>query len=346
MKRPSGLFNVNYNQEVAFIRTPFQWGMLGLGLLLAYALPLFIPMGWWDFFIKVWITAIGVLGLTLLTGYCGQISLGHTGFMAVGAFVGAILLGNGVPLVLALLLAGVAAGAVGIIFGLPAVRVKGFYLAFSTLAAFYIIHFVLVHYAGGDVGHIVLSPSIFGFSFDSDFRIYYLALTICVIMTYFAKNIARCKWGRAFIATRDHDIAANTLGVNINFYKLMAFFIGCFYAGVAGLVLVIYMGWASVDYFTLFDCIWYLGMIIVGGISSISGAFMGVFFILGISQIGSAIAPDIAKAFPQVAGTIIGAIPVLLVGLALVILIIWEPRGLVHRWNILKNSVRLFPFAD
>lgn len=345
MKRPSGLFNVNYNQELAFVRTPFQWGMLGFGLLLAFALPLFMPMAWFHFFIKVWITIIAVLGLTLLTGNCGQISLGHTAFMAVGAFAGAILLSKGVPLVLALLLAGLIGGAVGLIFGLPALRIKGLYLAFATLAAYYIIHFILVHYAGGEVGYIVLPPSIFGFSLDSDFRIYYLTLGVCVIMTYFAKNIMRCKSGRAFVAIRDHDIAANTLGVNIYFYKLMAFFIGCFYAGVAGLLLAVYMGWASVDYFTLFDCIWYLGMIIVGGMSSISGAFMGVFFILGINEIGTIIAPALARAFPQLAGSMIGAVPILLVGLALVIFIIYEPRGLVHRWDILKNSVRLFPFA-
>lgn len=346
MKRPSGLFNINYNQEVAFVRTPFQWAMLGLGIFVAYALPLFISVEWWDFFIRVWTIGIAVVGLTLLTGFCGQISLGHTAFMAVGGFVGAIVLKEGIPLALALLLAGTAGGMTGLIFGMPALRIKGFHLAFSTLAAFYIVRFILVHYVGGDVGYYVAPPSLFGFSLDSDLRIYYLALTTCIVMTYFAKNLTRCKWGRAFVAIRDHDIAANTLGVNVYFYKLAAFFVGCFYAGVAGLILVIYMGWASVDYFTLFDNIWYLGMIIVGGMSSISGAFMGLFFILGIVEVGDVIAPSIAAAFPQVSGTIIGAIPVLLVGITLVTFIVLEPRGLAHRWNILKNSVRLFPFAD
>ena len=346
MKRPSGLFNINYNQELAFVRTPFQWGMLGLVILLAYALPLFVSASWWDFFIKIWITTIAVLGLSLLTGFCGQISLGHAAFMAVGGFVGAIVLNSGVPLVLALIIAGIAAGVVGLVFGLPALRIKGLYLAFSTLAGYYIIKFILVHYAGGDVGHRVVAPDILGFSFDSDFRIYHLALTICVIMAYFAKNITRCKWGRAFIAIRDHEIAANTLGVNIYFYKLVAFFMGCFYAGIAGLVLVVYMGWASVDYFSMFDCIWYLGMIVVGGMGSIGGTFMGVLFILGINQIGAVGAPELAKTFPQVAGTIIGALPIFLVGLTIVLFIMYEPRGLMHRWNILKNSVRIFPFAN
>lgn len=345
MWRPSGLFHINYRQEIAFIQTPFQWIMLVLGLLTTYVLPLFTPLGALDFLIRGWITITAVLGLTLLTGNCGQISLGHTAFMAVGAFVGAILLNKGVPLILDLVLAGLAGGAVGLLFGLPALRIKGLYLAFGTLAAFYIIEFVLVHYLGGEAGHNVSPPNILGFSFNSDIRIYYLIATTCFIVTYFTKNILRCKWGRAFVAIRDHDIAANTLGVNVYFYKLMAFFIGCFYAGVAGLLLSIYMGWASVDHYSLWNCIWFLGMIIVGGMHSISGAYMGVFFILGIEEIGSTLAPKLAELFPQLAGTMIGALPVIFVGLVLMLFIIFEPRGLVHRWDIIKTSVRLFPFS-
>jgi len=346
MWRPSGLFHVNYRQEIAFVQTPFQWVMLVLGLFLAFALPFFIPTDALNFFIKAFITITAVLGLTLLTGNCGQISLGHTAFMAVGAFVGAILLNQGIPLILSLVLAGLAGGIVGLIFGLPALRIKGFYLAFATLAAFYVIQFILVHYFGGVVGHNVPPPSILGFSFNSDFRIYYLIASTCFVMTYFTKNITRCKWGRAFIAIRDHDIAANTLGVNVYFYKLMAFFIGCFYAGVAGLLLSIYMGWASVDHYSLTNCIWYLGMIIVGGMHCMSGAYWGVFFILGIEEMGIVIAPKLAELFPQLAGSMIGAIPIIFVGLVLVLFIMFEPRGLVHRWEIIKTSIRIFPFSN
>lgn len=346
MKRPSGLFNTNYNQELAFVRTRFQWSMLIIGFILVCVLPLVAPPNWMSFFIKVWITVTAVLGLTLLTGCCGQISMGHTAFMAVGAFAGAILLGKGIPLILVFPLAGIAAGAVGLVFGTPALRIKGFYLVFATIAAYFIIYFFLVHYAGGSIGHPVPPTSLFGFTFDSDFRIYYLALVVCAVMTYFAKNITRHKLGRAFIAIRDHDLAANTLGVNIYLYKLLAFFIGCFFAGIAGFVLVIYTGWASVEQFTLFDCIWFLGMIVVGGIDSIGGAFMGVFFILGVNEIGSAIVPTLAKVLPFLTESAVGAVPVILVGLTLVIFIIIEPRGLMHRWNMLKNSARLFPFAN
>jgi len=345
MWRPSGLFHVNYKQEIAFVQTPFQWVMLLSTLAAAAILPLFLPLSALDFVIKTLITITAVLGLTLLTGNCGQISLGHTAFMAVGAFVGAILLNKGMPLLLALMIAGLASGVVGMIFGLPALRIKGFYLAFATLAAFYIIEFALVHYFGGEVGHNVPPPSILGLSFNSDLRIYYLIASTCFVMTFFAKNITRCKWGRAFVAIRDHDIAANTLGVNVYFYKLMAFFIGCFYAGVAGLLLSVYMGWASVDHYSLANCVWYLGMIIVGGMTSISGAYMGVFFILGIEEVGVRISPQLAELFPQLAGSMIGAVPIIFVGGVLVLFIMFEPRGLVHRWEIIKTATRIFPFS-
>ena len=345
MWRPSGLFHVNYRQEIAFIQTPFQWFMLVLGLLIAYTFPLFTPLGALDFFIRCFITIIAVLGLTILTGNCGQISLGHTAFMAIGAFFGAIMLNKGVPLIPAFILAGMCSGVVGLLFGLPSLRIKGLYLAFATLAAFYIIQFILIHYLGGEEGHSVPPQTILGFSFNSDVRIYYIIISICLLLTYFTKNILRCKWGRAFVAIRDHDIAANTLGVNVYFYKLMAFFLGCFYAGVAGLMLSIYMGWASVDHYSLYKCIWFLGMIIVGGMHSISGAYMGVFFISGIEETGTILAPKFAEIFPQLSGTVIGAVPVIFVGLVLVLFIMFEPRGLVYRWDIIKTSIRLFPFS-
>jgi branched-chain amino acid transport system permease protein len=319
--------------------------MLFLGLVAAFVLPFFVSLSVLSFFIKAWVTIVAVLGLTLLTGNCGQISLGHTAFMAVGAFVGANLLNMGVPLILALILAGLAGGVVGLIFGLPALRIKGYYLAFATLAAFYIIKFVLVHYFGGGVGHSVQPQSILSFNIDNDTRIYWFVATVCFLMTYFAKNIIRCKWGRAFVAIRDHDIAANTLGVNVYFYKIMAFFLGCFYAGVAGILLALYMGWASVDAFGLSTCVWYLGMIIVGGMSSISGAYMGVFFILGIEEIGHVMVPKLAEIFPQLAGSIVGAVPIIFTGLVLILFIMFDPRGLAHRWEIMKRSVRLFPFS-
>ena len=344
MRRRHGLFNVSYKQEIAFIRTRFEWTVFVAFLLLMLVLPKLISLGWLDFFIRVGITLVVVMGLNLITGYCGQISLGHAAFMGMGGFTGAILLKLGMPFILVLPSAGVAAGISGLIFGMPALRVRGLYLAFTTLAAHYIIMFVIVRLMGGTLGHQVNPPVIFGIAIDSELRVYYLIFLMVALGTFFAKNVTRGKAGRAFVAVRDHDIAANTLGINIYYYKLIVFFIGCFYAGVGGMLQVVYFGWASTETFTLWNAIWYLGMLIVGGMGTIVGVFFGTFFISGIEQFSCLLAPTLSTAFPALAGTVLGALPVLMFSLVLMLFIVFEPRGLAYRWEIIKESFRLFPF--
>lgn len=344
MRRMHGLFNVTYKQEIAFIRTRFEWVVLIVFLLFMAILPNLISLGWLDFFIRVGITLVVVMGLNLVTGFCGQISLGHAAFMGMGGFVSAILLNLGVPFIVVLPAAGLAAGISGLIFGLPALRIKGLYLLFSTLAAHYIIIFVLTRLMGGDKGHAVNAVTIFGFDINSEIRIYYLVFIMVGLATFVAKNIVRGKAGQAFMAVRDHDIAANTLGINIYYYKLLAFFIGCFYAGVGGLLQVIYFGWASAEHYILWNAIWFIGMIIVGGMGTIVGTFLGVFFIMGIEQFGFLLAPIVGRHFPSLAETSVGALPILIFSLVLMLFIVFEPRGLAHRWEIIKESFRIFPF--
>ena len=344
MRRRHGLFNVSYEQEIAIIRTRFEWTVFLAFLLLMAILPKLLSLGWLDFFIRWGITIVAVMGLNLITGYCGQISLGHAAFMGMGGFTGAILLNLGLPFVVVLPLAGLAAGISGLVFGMPALRVKGLYLAFTTLAAHHIIMTVLVRLMGGITGHEVRPPVIFGLVIDSEVRVYYFLFVIVALCTFVAKNIARGKAGRAFVAVRDHDIAANTLGINVYYYKLLVFFIGCCFAGVGGLMHVVYFGWASVEAFTLWNAIWYLGMLIVGGMGTISGVFFGTFFILGIEQVGFSLAPRVGEAIPAIAGTILGALPVIVFSLILMLFIVFEPKGLSHRWEIIKESFRLFPF--
>jgi branched-chain amino acid transport system permease protein len=344
MRRRHGLFNTSYRQEIAVVRTRYEWIILVSFLAVVVILPKLITSGWLDFFIRVGITLIVLMGLNLITGYCGQISLGHAAFMGMGGFAGAILLKLGLPFALVVPMAGLAAGISGLVFGLPALRIKGLYLIFSTLAAHHIIILVLVRLMGGTRGHAVNPPIIFGLQVDSELRVYYLILIMVALGTFIAKNIVRGKAGRAFIAVRDHDIAANTLGINIYYYKLLAFFIGCFYAGVGGLLLVVYVGWASVDQYTLWNAIWYLGMMIVGGAGTIVGVFFGAFFIIGIEQFSFLLGPRIGEAFPAIAGTVLAALPLLVFSSVLILFIIFEPRGLAHRWEIIRESFRLFPF--
>jgi len=344
MRRMHGLFNTSYRQEVAIIRTRFEWAVLILFLLFIAILPNIISLGWLDFFIRVGITLLVVLGLNLVTGYCGQISLGHAAFMGMGGFVGAILLNLGLPFIVVLPLAGLAAGISGLIFGLPALRMKGLYLAFSTLAAHYIILFVLLRLMGGVSGHQVSNITVFKININSEIRIYYLVFIMVGLGTFIAQNIVRGKAGQAFMAVRDHDIAANTLGINIYYYKLLAFFIGCFYAGVGGLLMVVYFGWASVEHYTLWNAIWYIGMLIAGGMGTIVGVFLGTFFVMGIEHISFLLAPIMGKTFPALAETSLGALPILIFSLVLMLFIVFEPRGLAHRWDIIKESFRNFPF--
>jgi branched-chain amino acid transport system permease protein len=344
MRRRHGLFNIEYKQELVVIRTRFEWTIFLAFLALMVVIPWLVGLGLIDFLVRVGITLIVVMGLNLITGYCGQISLGHAAFMGLGGFTGAILLKGNMPFVLVILIAGFAAGIAGLIFGMPALRVKGLYLAFTTLSAHYIIMFALVRFMGGTVGHQVDPPVIFGFAFDSDIRIYYLVLGMVILSTFVAKNIIRAKAGRAFVAIRDHDIAANTLGINVYYYRLLAFFIGCFFAGVGGILQVVYFNWASVDTFTLWNAIWYLGMLIIGGSGTIVGVFFGTFFIVGLEEFSTVLAPILGESYPAIAGTVLGALPIFVFSFVLMLFIVFEPRGLAHRWEIVKESFRLFPF--
>lgn len=346
MSLPCGVFNETYAQDMAIVRTKAHWGLFALALVFLFILP-FLPVGYGlNFAIKVGITLVVALGMSILTGLCGQISLGHAAFMAIGAFTSAHMMRDlGVNFLITLPCAGLAAGLVGLVFGAPSLRVKGLYLALATLAAQFIIHYCLVHFWGGDCGVHASPPSLAGISLASDTSIYYIVVIIALILGLAAQNIARTMSGRAFVAIRDNDIAAEVMGVNIFRYKLLAFFTGCFYAGVGGALWVFYVGAANADHFTIFDSVWYLGIILIGGLGSILGVVLGTVFVRGIEEIGWLIAPTLGNAFPGLGGNFIGALPEIFLGLAVLLFIIFEPRGLAHRWEIFKTSYRVWPFA-
>ena len=348
MGLPSGTFNTSYERDTAIFRTRLHWIVLIGGIIFAFCIPSFAGSYLTTFLLYVMITIISALGLNLLTGYCGQFSIGHAAFMAVGAFTAANLGKMGVNFFVALLAAGVAAALVGVIFGLPSKRVKGFYLVLSTLAAQFIITYIIISWFGGDIALHMSSPKIGNISLASPRNYWYLVLVILIIMTFLAKNIARTKAGRAFIAIRDNDIAAEAMGINIFGYKLLAFAIGCFYAGIAGCLWSTFVSLASFEQYTLVDSIWYLGIVIVGGLGSITGAYFGAIFIRGLKELTYVVSPMIGAMFP--AGTTISegitlSLPLLLFGIAVALFVIFEPRGLAHRWEIIKTSTRLWPWG-
>src|SRR4030043_129242 len=208
--------------------------------------------------------------------------------MAVGAYTTGILTGElGWPFPVGLLCAGWSAGLIGIIFGLPSVRVKGFYLAITTIAAQFIIIWIINHWSvtGGFVGMDVPRASIGGLMFKTEASQFYLIMVIVALCILFAKNLARGRVGRAFIAVRDNDLAAEVMGINLLYYKLLAFFIGCFLAGIAGSLLAHWIGFINAEHFSLAESILYVGMIIIGGLGTTLGPILGVLFIRILQQL-------------------------------------------------------------
>ena len=346
--QPTGIRKTSYTTDNAVVHTRTQWVMLIGLLVLLFIAPVFLSGHMIGILSMVCIFVVAVLGLNILTGLCGQISLGQAAFMGVGAYTTAIMMGKfGVSFWIALPCAGIAGGLVGLIFGLPSLRCKGFYLAMSTLAAQFILYWVFMHggsWTGRFDGTGVPPPTLGSITLRSNVSIYLLIMTITVIMTFFARNLSRTKVGRAFVAVRDNDLAAEVMGINTYRYKLIAFFICSFYAGIAGSLYGVYVGWISPDHFTLMDSIWMLAMLIVGGMGSTVGTIAGVVFLRGMKEIAAIGADALATTFPPMATFALGAGTSLVFGLIVVLFLIFEPRGLYHRWQLFKAWYRLLPF--
>ncbi|HET6477954.1 MAG TPA: branched-chain amino acid ABC transporter permease [Dehalococcoidales bacterium] len=349
MSLPSGTRNYTYAQDMAILRTKTHWALLFGFLVLLLAAPLYLGNYWLGVANLIGITLIAATGLNLLTGYCGQLSIGHAGFIAVGAYTAAILTNRfELPFLVGLVGAGLMAGFIGLIFGLPSVRVKGFYLAIATIAAQFIIIWVINHWSltGGFVGIKVPYASIAGFEFRSETSQFYLIISIAALCTFFAKNLARTRVGRAFIAIRDNDLAAEVMGINLLYYKLLAFFIGCFMAGIAGSLLSHWIGFLNAEQFSLTESILYVGMIIIGGLGTIIGPIFGVVSIRLLQQILNVlIVPFLEKTFTMFPSGFATGVTPMLFGLVIILFLILEPRGLAHRWALFKSAYRLWPFS-
>jgi branched-chain amino acid transport system permease protein len=266
----------------------------------------------------------------------------------VGAYTSAVLTNRFEwPFLLAFLAAGLVSGFVGMIFGIPSVRVKGFYLAISTIAAQFIIIWVINHWTsvtGGFNGIVAPTVKLFGFELTRQSHYFFLIITVTVIVIFLAKNLARTRPGRAFVAIRDKDLAAEVMGINLFRYKLLAFFIGCFLAGIAGSLMAHWVGRISAESFTISDSILYIGILIIGGLGTTLGPIFGVIFIRLLDKGISLLSPTLEGAFNLPAGFTTGIGPMVF-GLAIILFLILEPRGLAHRWQLFKASYRLWPFS-
>ena len=352
MTRPAGVFDVRYEQDIAVIRTVPQWITLGLFLLFLLLLPKLLPSRYFLNIINtILIMTMSIHGLNILTGFAGQISVGHAAFMGVGAYACASFMTFfHVSFLVALPLAGLTAGLVGMLFGLPSLRLKGFYLAMATIAAQFIITSFFFHFKpgvfGGSSGISLKPMEMLGIVFDTQESLYYLIMPMAAIMTYFAQNLVRSRIGRAFVAIRDNDLSAEIMGVSPFEYKLKAFFIGCFFAGIAGALYIVFMRTIRPDQYTLMDSIWMLGILIIGGLGSILGGILGTIFVKLLDEIVLVLTPFLGSILPsEYASRISASMGLVVFGLVVVLFLILEPRGLAHRWEIVKNRFRHWPFT-
>jgi branched-chain amino acid transport system permease protein len=365
--RPAGILDTSYDQDIALNRTRGdRWRSNGLFVLLLI-IPLLtvegplgvniIPQTWIGLIVRIAIFTIAVQGLNILTGYTGQISLGHAAFMAVGAYTSAVLARQlGMPFWLAIPIAALFTGVVGLLFGLPSLRVKGFYLAMATLAAQFIIPWLLRYplapLTNGSRPLEVPTPTLGPISLAHESAIYYLIVPLSVVLMLAARNIIRTRVGRAFISIRDNDLAAELLGINVFAYKLQAFFISALYAGIAGGLLAFHDNSLSLDKFTLPLSIEFLAMLVIGGAGFPLGPLFGVAFVTLLRQyiIPVMLLPSLGVILPQLfpfidSTSISAALSPLLFGLLLVIFLILAPRGLAYRWEIFKIAWKIRPYS-
>ena len=347
IRLPTGTFNRSYEGEMAVIRTRLQWVLFGLLLVLVFfVIPRFAGERWVSFFNLAGITIVAVTGVNILTGYTGLLTLGQSAFVCVGAYTTGILATTyGLPPLVILPCAIVMTALIGLIFGATSLRVKGFYLALATLAAQFIIPYLIMRFPSvtqGARGILLPVAQIGEIKLSSPSSFYYLVMGSVMLVTFFAKNLARSKIGRAFIAIRDNDLAAECLGVNIFYYKMLSFAICSAFAGWAGFLWAYNMRMIMPDQFLLMDSIWYLGMIIVGGMGSALGPIFGVLFIRIIDEGASALVPTIASIAPglEAIGATFGQI---VFGVVIILFLLFEPRGLSHRWQTFKAWYRLHP---
>ncbi len=356
MHNPSGIFNETYEQDLAIFRTRWQWLLLAGGIILAFAAPLFLNSYLVGVLVLVLTTVIILHGLNILTGYCGQISLAQAAFAAVGAYTSVVLcqyvakapwfpawFSDIFSFWLTVPIGGLVAGLIGVLFGIPALRLKGFYLVMATLAAHFIILFIITHVIGTQA-RTLPAPRFAGMILNTPKSYYFVVLVAVIIVTYLVKNLVRTRFGRAWIAIRDNDLAAEVMGISLFRYKLSAFFLGCFLAGIGGALWAHYTRSITPEYYHLYYGLWYLGYLIVGGMGATVGPFFGAGFLIVLTE-------SLAYILSALGGTFVGienylsAARDVLFGLVVVLFMVLEPRGIAHRWNIFKAYYRLFPYA-
>jgi branched-chain amino acid transport system permease protein len=351
--RECGVLKTTYEADMALYPLPIaRWAVAGLAVIAFLVLPLTLHEYYLSILNLILIAVVGALGLNILVGYTGQISIGHGAFMSVGAYTAAnFAVRLEWPWLVNLVLGGLMAAAVGALVGIPSLRIKGLYLAIATLAAQLIIEWTINHVpwiSGGAQASIqVPRPTAFGYVIARQSEMYFLLLTAAVVAIVATLNLIRSRIGRAFIAIRDHDIAAEIIGVNIFRYKLVAFAISSFYAGVTGVLYTYYLGVANYEQFQIVISIDYLAMIIIGGLGSVLGSIFGAIFVT-LLPIVIRLTMESLAGIVFAEGTVHNLIPnlrLIVFGALIIVFLVIEPEGLSRLWRNIRNYFRVWPFA-
>jgi branched-chain amino acid transport system permease protein len=353
--REAGQFKTSYDKDSAIF--PIRQDRVAIALVVLVAFVLVpataTPYIFTGILIPFLILSLAAIGLNILTGYAGQLSLGTAAFMAIGAFAtyNFVLRIPGIPILVAFALSGIVAALVGIVFGLPSLRIRGFYLAVATLAAqFFIVWFLtkvgwITNYSSSGV--ITAQPIvILGYTFSTPQAKYLLVLSIVAVMALAAKNMARGNVGRQWMAVRDMDVAAEVIGIRLMRAKLLAFAVSSFYCGVAGaLFAYAYLGTVEPEAFNLDLSFRVLFMVIIGGVSTILGSFLGSAFVTLVPVLLSVTVRFLDQNLGlHIAESTISNLEVMVFGALIIFFLIVEPHGLARLWQIGKEKLRLWPF--
>ncbi|GAB6907728.1 Amino acid or sugar ABC transport system, permease protein [Desulfosarcina cetonica] len=359
---PCGVYHETYAQDHAWWQTRFICGkMVLLAVLLFGVIPFFADSYELSVCNQIGYTILGALGVQLLIGFCGQITLGHAAFLAVGAYTSTLLILEfpwpawmmqwGLAYPISIVAAAIVAGLWSVLFGLPSARVKGFYLILTTMAAQFItVDFIITQYIsqiGGRGQAFSLPPGtikVGPWVIDSDLKVYFMMIVLVIGCVTVLANLLRSRAGRAWVAIRDNDVSAEVMGINVVKYKLLAFFVAGFIGGIAGAFWISNLAAVSPEHFPWFWSLWLVGVILIGGVGSIHGAIFGSIFMVAIMELLQLAVMPLADSFPKLLMDFL-FIKEAAFGLAICMFMIFEPNGLAYRWWQGKNYFNLWPFS-
>src|SRR6202051_1641446 len=349
---PAGDFRTSYAADTTIFPTTTSRNMAIAGVVLICFAPQVLSAYWLSTLIQIGIFAIAALGLNILVGFTGQISIGHAAFFLLGAFTSAYISNTlPIPVFFAIPLAGVITALVGLIFGVPAARLKGLYLVIATLAAQYILLDFFSRadwFSGGSVPASANPFSIFGYTLRGDRQYFYVVLAYVVASYLLVTNLMRSRDGRALVAIRDHYLSAEIMGINLTKYRTLSFGLAAFFAGVGGALYAHYNQVVSNEGFGIDRSIIFLAMIIIGGLGSIMGTLMGTAFMVLLPESMEWLSVALRDSpIDQALGlkNNIAFLREMAIGVIIIIFLVFEPDGLAHRWRQIKAYWKLYPFS-